>query len=137
MPERCRCCRCWATYSLFKPHDVCKECNHPFSDCPTCMIVDSLGSREIATIDHRPIGEFDQTPEFWRCNTCEHVNPFDGEGTVNGFLVPKVSDCMEDMECKKVRNVYEGTGSEASRHADQHEQSRLHLERYGPSRRCS
>ncbi len=100
VPGRCRCCRCWATYRLFKPHDVCKESNHPFSDCPTCMIVDSSGSHEIATIDHRPIGEFDQTPEFWRCNTCEHVNPFDVEGTVNGFLAPKVSDCMEDMECK-------------------------------------
>lgn len=101
LPGRKKCCRCWATCSLFKAHDVCEECDHPFSECPTCMIVDSTGSREIATVERRPIGEFDQTPEYWRCNTCEHVNPFDGEGPVNGFLAPKVLDYMEDMECKK------------------------------------
>jgi collagen type V/XI/XXIV/XXVII alpha len=65
------------------------------------MIVDSSGSREIATIDHLPAGEFDQTPEYWRCNTCEHVNPFDSEGPINGFLAPLVSDYMDDMECRK------------------------------------
>jgi collagen type V/XI/XXIV/XXVII alpha len=65
------------------------------------MIVDSSGSREIATIEQRPIGEFDQTPEYWRCDACEHVNPFDGEGPINGFLAPKVSDYMDDMECRK------------------------------------
>lgn len=101
VPGRRKCCRCWATCSLFKPHEECEECDHPFSGCPTCMVVDSSGSREIATVEQRPIGEFDQTPEYWRCNTCEHINPFDGEGPVNGFLAPKVSDYMEDMECKK------------------------------------
>jgi collagen type V/XI/XXIV/XXVII alpha len=101
VPGRRKCCRCWATCSLFKPHEECEECDHPFSECRTCVIVDSSGSREIATIERRPVGEFDQTPEFWRCNTCEHINPFDGEGPVNGFLAPKVSDYMEDMECKK------------------------------------
>jgi collagen type V/XI/XXIV/XXVII alpha len=70
------------------------------------MIVDSAGSREIATIDRRPIGEFDQTPEFWRCNTCEHVNPFDGEEAFNGFLAPKVSDYMDDMACRKCGQAF-------------------------------
>ncbi len=101
MPGRRKCCRCWTTCSLFKPHEVCEECDHPFAACPSCVIVDSSGSREIATIECRPIGEFDQTPEYWRCDTCEHINPFDGEGPVNGFLAPKVSDYMEDMQCKK------------------------------------
>ncbi|KAK4152188.1 hypothetical protein C8A00DRAFT_16483 [Chaetomidium leptoderma] len=100
VPGRRKCCRCWATCSLFKPLEACEECDHPFAGCPTCMTVDSSGSREIATIERRPIGEFDQTPEFWRCNSCEHVNPFDGEGPINGFLAPKVADYMEDMECK-------------------------------------
>jgi collagen type V/XI/XXIV/XXVII alpha len=65
------------------------------------MIVDSSGSRQIATIERRPIGEFDQTPEFWRCNTCENINCFDDDAAFNGFLAPKVSDYMEDMRCKK------------------------------------
>jgi collagen type V/XI/XXIV/XXVII alpha len=101
VPGRRKCCRCWATCSLFKPLEACEECDHPFAGCPTCMIVDSSGSREIATVERRPIGEFDQTPEFWRCNTCEHINPFDGEGPFNGFLAPKVSDYREDMQCRK------------------------------------
>ncbi|KAK4095888.1 hypothetical protein N658DRAFT_81368 [Parathielavia hyrcaniae] len=101
VPGRRKCCRCWATCSLFKPFDACEECDHPFAGCSACMIVDSSGSREIATVERRPVGEFDQTPEFWRCNTCEHVNAFDGEGPFNGFLAPKISDYREDMPCGK------------------------------------
>ena len=91
---------------MFKPHEQCEECDHPFDGCPNCVIVDSAGSREIATIEKRPIGEFDQTPEYWRCNTCETINAFDGEGPVNGFLAPKVSDYMEDMECKNCGGAF-------------------------------
>ncbi|KAL2179545.1 uncharacterized protein P884DRAFT_290516 [Thermothelomyces heterothallicus CBS 202.75] len=101
VPGRRKCCRCWATSSLFKPLEACKECDHPFAGCHTCMIVDSSGTREIATLERRPIGEFDQTPEYWRCGTCEHVNAFDRDGPINGFLAPMVPDYMEDMECRK------------------------------------
>ncbi|KAL2137758.1 hypothetical protein VTI28DRAFT_8330 [Corynascus sepedonium] len=101
VPGRRKCCRCWATCSLFKPLEACEECDHPFTGCQGCMIVDSSGSREIATLDRRPVGEFDQSPEYWRCNTCEHINSFDSDGPINGFLAPMVSDYMDDMECRK------------------------------------
>ncbi|KAK4141550.1 uncharacterized protein C8A04DRAFT_14007 [Dichotomopilus funicola] len=103
IPGRRKCCRCWATSSIFKPLTACEECEHPFTGCPTCVVVDSSGTREIATLQRRPVGEFDQTPEHWRCGTCEHINTFDAEaaGPINGFLAPMVADYMEDMQCRK------------------------------------
>ncbi|KAK0716584.1 hypothetical protein B0T21DRAFT_454352 [Apiosordaria backusii] len=101
VPGRRKCCRCWASSSLFKPLEACGECDHAFADCSSCMIVNSSGSREIATSDKRVVGEFDQTPEAWRCGECEAINAFDDDGAFNGFLAPKVADYAEDSACKK------------------------------------
>ncbi|KAK4136101.1 hypothetical protein BT67DRAFT_432882 [Trichocladium antarcticum] len=101
VPGRRKCCRCWATCSLFKPLEACEECDHPFDGCAACMIVDSSGSREIATLQRRPVAEFDQTPEYWRCSACERINGFDNESGFNGFLAPKVADYMEDLRCRQ------------------------------------
>ncbi|KAK4172113.1 hypothetical protein QBC36DRAFT_81137 [Triangularia setosa] len=101
VPGRRKCCRCWASSSLFKPLEACGECDHAFADCSNCMIVNSSGSREIATSDKRVIGEFDQTPEAWRCGECETINAFDDDGAFNGFLAPKVANYAEATACKK------------------------------------
>ncbi|KAL2258439.1 hypothetical protein VTK26DRAFT_8259 [Humicola hyalothermophila] len=101
VPGRRQCCRCWATCSLFKPLDACPECDHPFAGCAACMIVDAAGAREIATAERRPVGEFDQTPESWRCETCEAINAFDDDDGFKGFLAPKVVDSREDMRCRR------------------------------------
>ncbi|KAL1835663.1 hypothetical protein VTJ49DRAFT_6260 [Mycothermus thermophilus] len=101
VPARRECCKCWTSSSLFKQLDACEECDHPFAGCPTCMIVDSTGSREIATLDLRPLGEFDQTPQYWRCDRCEHVNPFDSESPLTGFLAPKIAGHSDSIECRQ------------------------------------
>lgn len=99
VPGRRECCRCWATCSLFKPLEACEECDHVFAGCPTCMIVDATGTRDVATVECRVVGEFDQTPQYWRCGSCESINAFDDEGAFNGFLVPKVLDYAEETRC--------------------------------------
>ncbi|KXX79876.1 hypothetical protein MMYC01_203773 [Madurella mycetomatis] len=78
---------------------MCAECEHSFTGCQTCLIVDSTGSREIATIERRVTGEFDQTPASWRCNPCGRINAFDNELTLNGFLAPKIRAYRKGMRC--------------------------------------
>src|SRR4051812_23196717 len=54
VPGRRRCCRCSATYNMFKAPDECEECEHSFQDgCADCVLVDQTGVREIATVDLR------------------------------------------------------------------------------------
>lgn len=106
IPGRRKCCQCWATCSLFKRLDACEECEHPFNGCSTCLIVDSSGCREIATIEGRVVGEFDQTPEFWRCNECENLNSFGNEGPFNGFLAPKFADYLDETRCQNCQTRF-------------------------------
>lgn len=63
------------------------------------MIVDSSGSREIATIERRVVGEFDQTPQSWRCSSCEAINKFDDDAGLNTFLAPKAPEYQSDLRC--------------------------------------
>ncbi|KAK3988682.1 hypothetical protein QBC44DRAFT_203985, partial [Cladorrhinum sp. PSN332] len=69
------------------------ECGHPSSDCATCMIVNASGSREIATSNKRVTGEFDQTPESWRCGQCEAINGFEGDTGCTGALNTACKSC--------------------------------------------
>ncbi|KAK3313990.1 hypothetical protein B0H66DRAFT_567537 [Apodospora peruviana] len=95
IPALRKCCKCGEKYHLFRTPDWCRMCQHSFKDpCSTCTIVGFSGSREIATVELKVIGEFDQTPEYWRCRLCEDINAFEtGYMATNAFLDPKGRRC--------------------------------------------
>ncbi|KAK0625137.1 hypothetical protein B0T17DRAFT_508151 [Bombardia bombarda] len=100
------CCRCSEKYNLLQPPETCKKCRHSFTDkCASCTITDRSGNREIATVDLRMTGEFDQTPEYWRCYLCEDINVFDsGYMATNGFLKAKGLRCKRCCESFNEKN---------------------------------
>ncbi|KAM7205131.1 hypothetical protein V8F20_003268 [Naviculisporaceae sp. PSN 640] len=96
IPGLRRCCRCGDKYHLFRIPEECKLCGHSFRQpCADCTIISVTGSREIATVEFRVTGEFDQTPVYWRCRLCEDINPFEITGVHHHVIMNKFREVGE------------------------------------------
>lgn len=107
IPALRKCCRCGDKYHLFRIPEECKLCGHSFRQpCTNCTIISVTGSREIATVEFRVTGEFDQTPLYWRCRLCEDINPFEITGVhhhviTNKFLAAKEGRGLRCRMCSE------------------------------------